>query len=126
MQNFLQKLYSARNTSIDSIRPTSFPLLRTKSISSAVKLAIVMDFTRCGGFKPRLQAHNYAIYISVAAKKKFNWQTSHDIYYWHSVMWGLHSTLPDTRWINAAKTYNKDGLKLVLHYAEAEGVAVIT
>ena len=44
---------------------TSFPLLRIKSISSAVKLAIVIDFTRCGGFKPRLQA-NLVIILSQA------------------------------------------------------------
>ena len=34
---------------------TSFPCDLRKSISSGVKLAIDIDFTRCGGFSPRLE-----------------------------------------------------------------------
>lgn len=63
------KICFVRN--INKCSSTSFPLLRIKSISSAVKLAIVIDLTRCGGFKPRLQTHNYVINMSKAVKKKF-------------------------------------------------------
>jgi len=55
---------------------SSLPWLRRKSISSCVNVAIDMDFTRCGGVRPRLEKRQTERYCNAnpfsIKKKPFN------------------------------------------------------